>query len=198
MVQVLKENVKQKIYSAAVEEFYKKGYTNATIRSIAGKADIPSGLVYTYYKNKIDLLGAIVEPIFGMIKRTMNKEENSGFKHPFENFKKIELNLFLNLFDKRRELIILIDRSNGTKYDNAKETIIKMTEIHIKKSFKKRDVTIYNDFLVHILANSFIEGIFEVIRHCKNKKSAKEMMELVAKQYYYGIDGLMDSHDTGI
>lgn len=191
MVQVLKEDIKQRIYSAAVEEFYNKSYAKATIRSIAERAEIPSGLVYTYYRSKMDLLRTIVEPIFTMIKETMEKEEKSGFNHPFENFKKIELDLFLDLFDRRRELLILIDKTNGTRYENAKETIIKMTEIHIKKSFKSRGIPVYNDFLVHIWANSFIEGIFEIIRHCTDKKSAKEMMEQVVKQYYYGIEGLI-------
>lgn len=192
MAQVLKEEIKQRIYVAAVEEFYNKDYRTATMRDIAKRADVPIGLAYTYYKNKQAILGAIVEPIFSMIKETMEKAENSGFNSPFENFKKIEFYLFSDLFEKRKELIILIDKVNGTPYEDAKETIIDMTEIHIKKSFRNRNIHISNDFLVHIWANNFIEGMFEIIRHCTDKKAAEKMMELVAKQYYYGIEGLRD------
>jgi AcrR family transcriptional regulator len=192
MAQVLKEDIRQRIYAAAVEEFYSKDYRNATIRAIAKRAEVPLGLVYTYYKNKQALLSAIVEPIFAMIKETMEKAENSNFHSAFENFEKIEFGMFLDLFEKRKELIILIDKSSGTEYGNAKETIINLTETHIKKSHQNKDIPVFNDFLVHIWANSLIEGMFEIIRHCTDRKSAEKMMELVARQYYYGIEGLND------
>jgi len=192
MVQVLKEEIRQKIYSAAVEEFYSKDYRTATMRDIAQRADVPLGLVYTYYKNKLALLGAIVEPIFSIMKETLEKAENSDFNSAFENFEKIEFGMFSDLFDKRKELIILIDKSSGTKYDNARETIINLTESHIKKSHENRGIPAYDDFLVHIWANTFIEGMFEIIRHFTDKKAAEEMMKLVAKQYYHGVEGVMD------
>jgi len=52
-VQVLKEKVKEKIYQAAVEEFYKKGYLKAKMQDIAKKAGISVGLTYSYYNRYI-------------------------------------------------------------------------------------------------------------------------------------------------
>jgi AcrR family transcriptional regulator len=193
MVQVLKEDVKQRIYSAAVEEFYNKDYKTATIRAIAERADVPTGLVYSYYKNKHALFESIVKPILLMMQETLKEAENSSYYYPFENFQKIESAMFLSLFDKRKQLIILIDKSNGTKYQDAREIIIRSTEIHIKNAIKNRGIEKhYDDFLIHILANNFMDGFFEIIRHYKNRKWAEEMLELMAKQYYCGVESLLD------
>ena len=44
MAQVLKEDIREKILQSALEEFYEKGFTGAVMRSIAGRARIPTGL----------------------------------------------------------------------------------------------------------------------------------------------------------
>ena len=75
LVQVLKENVKGKIYQAAIEEFYKKGFLKAKMQDIAKKAGISVGLTYSYYNNKEDLFAAIVEPIYKEIIQPMANEE---------------------------------------------------------------------------------------------------------------------------
>ena len=40
-MQVLKDNVKEKIYKTAIEEFYKKGFLKARMQDIAKKAGVP-------------------------------------------------------------------------------------------------------------------------------------------------------------
>lgn len=192
MVQVLKEDIRQRIYSAAVEEFYNRDYKTATMRAIAEGADVPTGLVYSYYKNKHALFESIVEPILLMIQKNSEEAANSSNYHPFENFQKIESAMFLSLLDKRKQLIILIDKSSGTRYQDAKETIIHSTEIHIKNAIKNRGIKKYDDFLIHVLANNFMEGFFEIIRHYKNREWAEEMLELMAKQYYCGVESFLD------
>ena len=52
MAQVLKDEIRENILKAALQEFYEKGYRPAAMREIAGRAKIPTGLIYSYYKNK--------------------------------------------------------------------------------------------------------------------------------------------------
>ena len=55
MAQKLKDELRQAIIEAAKEEFLQKGYENASMRSIAAKADITVGNIYRYFENKEDL-----------------------------------------------------------------------------------------------------------------------------------------------
>ena len=63
MAQVLKEEIREKILKAALEEFYCRGYKSSAMRNIAEKAKIPTGLIYSYYKNKEALFDAVLRPV---------------------------------------------------------------------------------------------------------------------------------------
>ncbi|WP_024470683.1 TetR/AcrR family transcriptional regulator, partial [Treponema pedis] len=59
-MQVLKEKVKNKIFSAAEEIFYEKDYRSAKLTDIAERAEVPVALIYTYFKNKEVLFDSVV------------------------------------------------------------------------------------------------------------------------------------------
>ncbi|WP_027399181.1 TetR/AcrR family transcriptional regulator [Anaerovorax odorimutans] len=189
MSQVLKEDIKEKIILSAKEEFYKRDYNSAKLRDIAKNADISLGLIYSYFKNKEELFNAILSPVFLKMKILLNKsrEENDI---SFNDFIDEELKMLLYLLKNyREELVILIDKSNGTKYEKAKEEIINMTQNHIKKQLegkKEKRIDEMDDLFYHILASNFMEGIFEIARHYKNDDWSVKIMNLLYKQYFYG------------
>jgi TetR/AcrR family fatty acid metabolism transcriptional regulator len=53
-----------RILQAAIEAFSEKGYAEATISEIAGRADVANGTIYDYFENKEDLLLSISEEHF--------------------------------------------------------------------------------------------------------------------------------------
>ena len=63
-MQVLKEEVRQRIIKSARREFKKCGFEKASMRSIASSDNMTVGNLYRYYKNKEDLYGAIIGSLF--------------------------------------------------------------------------------------------------------------------------------------
>ena len=63
-MQVLKQEVKQKIKKAAISEFEQNGYQKTSMRSIASSAGVTVGNLYRYFKNKDDLFNVIIQPAF--------------------------------------------------------------------------------------------------------------------------------------
>ena len=63
MAQVLKDEIRENILKAALQEFFDKGYQSAAMRNIATQAKIPTGLIYSYYKNKDALFDAVLRPV---------------------------------------------------------------------------------------------------------------------------------------
>jgi TetR/AcrR family fatty acid metabolism transcriptional regulator len=55
---------KQRILQAAVRAFSEKGYAEVTIAEIARRADVATGTIYEYFKNKEDVLLSISEEHF--------------------------------------------------------------------------------------------------------------------------------------
>ena len=189
MAQVLKEEIRQRIYEAALVEFYEKDFLSATMKDIAFKADIPVGLVYSYYKNKAALFEDIVKSVFVNITETLREEEQQNGK-PSENFKKVGKEPFLKLFEDHRRVVLLMDKSKGTKYEHARDKLVKMIETHIDISLSKRCKTKYDSTFIHILASNFTESFLEIARHYKSKEWALDMFNLVIKSYFEGVNAL--------
>ena len=54
------EGVSERILACAKEEFLEKGFSEASLRSIAAKADTTTGSIYSRYGGKEELFGEIV------------------------------------------------------------------------------------------------------------------------------------------
>lgn len=62
-MQYRKETVYQKLLDSAMEEFDEKGYTDASIRSIAERANTSVGNLYRYFRNKDELYVSCLMPV---------------------------------------------------------------------------------------------------------------------------------------
>lgn len=69
-LEVIREQSRSKILSAALRLFSKKGFNNTSINDIAGEAGISKGLMYNYFKSKEELLEQtllmVLDKIFGV------------------------------------------------------------------------------------------------------------------------------------
>lgn len=183
-MQVLKEEIKEKIFEAAVQAFYEKGYQKTTMQDIAGKAGIAPSLIYSYYKGKQQLFNLIVNPVLMKLPDTLRQaEESSGL--PYEKYINIEKQFFMSLLDKRLEFIILMDKSVGTSHHNAKEEMICLVEEHIRKGLSKQEKE-YDDLFAHLMASNFVESFLEIVRHYKSREWAEEMFDLMAQYFILG------------
>jgi len=54
---------RKRLIDAAYKVFIKKGYVNASIKDIANEADMTSGLVHYYFKNKEELLLSVQDEV---------------------------------------------------------------------------------------------------------------------------------------
>jgi AcrR family transcriptional regulator len=189
MAQVLKDDIRQRIYEAALIEFYEKDFLSATMKDIASKADIPVGLIYSYYKNKAALFDDIVNSVATDIEKILLEEEKQTGK-PSENFKKVSEKSFLELLEDHRRVVVLMDKSKGTKHEHAKDDLIRNIESHIDAGLSKRSETKYDATFIHILASNFTESLLEIARHYKNKEWATGMFNLVTKSYFEGVNSL--------
>ena len=185
MAQVLKAEIRDRIYEAALDVFYEKDFKSATMKEIAERAGVPTGLIYSYFENKEALFDEIVEPALGNIPEILKQSEEPPGR-AFDKFIDIERQSISNLFERRRELIVLMDKSAGTDHSDAKENLIRLIEEHIKKSIKKRNGAEYDDLFIHILAGNFTESLLEIARHYKSRRWAEEMLDLMSRHYYLG------------
>jgi len=196
-MQVLKEEVRQKIKKAAISEFEENGYQKTSMRSIALTAGVTVGNLYRYFKNKDDLFNVIIQPAFQEIYKFIDefarfkKSKLSEEKQKEDFIKMFEESLIRIYIQHRSELVILLNGSKGSQMENAREKIVSLIAGRIKKEafpkMKKKRIIAEEDFLAQVLATSFIEGISLVLNKYKDKEKTKELFTQFSHIYFRNL-----------
>lgn len=187
MAQVLKDEIRENIRKAALQEFYLNGYKGAVMRKIAENAKIPTGLIYSYYQNKADLFYAILSPVLYDWGRVVASGDKSSVSHSdsiIYGLSQAETECLLNLFEHRQEFIIMMDKSEGTRYEHERERMIQEIEKHLEVH---KDDTTTDEVFTHIIANNFVDGIMQMMYHYKGKDWAIMTLHKLSKMYLSGI-----------
>lgn len=115
-------NVKEALLKAGREEFLDKGFERASLRKICEKAGVTTGAVYFFFENKEDLFHQIVA---GTVKQlnslakelTAEEFEGSGASSASDQ------KLMEFLWNNRREVKMLLEKAEGTRYETFKDDI---------------------------------------------------------------------------
>ena len=79
----MKDLKRNTILNAATKNFAEKGYQYSTVAEIAKVAGVSTGLVYSYFKNKLDLLLSVVLLFWQNINQE-NQEKLTDIRDPFD------------------------------------------------------------------------------------------------------------------
>ena len=199
-MQVLKEEIREKIKKVAIDEFEKNGYQKTTMRGIASRADLTVGNLYRYFKNKDDLFDTLLQPafqeIYHFISDFSHTEEDELYrKKEKHNFIKAFQRALIDIYSKHRaELVILLNGSKGSHMENAREKIVHLIIDRLKQEIfpkMENDIKPVDDFLAEVFSTSFIEGISLVLSKYKDKEKTKELFVKYIHIYFkYFLDEL--------
>ncbi|WP_028263826.1 TetR/AcrR family transcriptional regulator [Atopobium fossor] len=189
-MQVLKEEVRERILAAAIQVFYEKDFRSAKMQDIAKLADVSASLLYSYFKNKEKLFEAVVSSVPLDFDRIAHEEESILADTPSERFQIAAKGPLLDMLVHHKLLVILVDKSQGTAYEHTKDDFVKSIERHIRFMVNRHASLHYPDLLAHVLANNFVESLMEVARHYRSKNEARDMLALIAQCYYEGVNSL--------
>ena len=130
------EGVYERILECAKKEFLKKGYTDASLRTIAAEAETSTNSIYVRFKDKEGLFAAIVEPISEeFMSRCLDVQETF---HSFDSdVQRREVGQYSSdamvgmvdyIYDHFDEFRLLLDASHGTKFCNFVNELVSMEE----------------------------------------------------------------------
>jgi len=181
-MQYLKDEIRNNIIAAAIKEFTLKGYQDASMRVIAAEAGVAIGNVYRYFKNKDELFNSIVGPVYTKFTSMVFDLYQTQGSIPEMQLMTVDItDKIMEFYDKyETELLILIDKSKGSKYEDIKEELIRLVNYRIKSEllviFKENGIKLKDDYILYILAATFVEGIFMVLRKYRDQAKIKELL----------------------
>jgi AcrR family transcriptional regulator len=200
----LKEEVKEKILSSAILNFREQGYTGASMRMIAKSAGVSLGNVYRYFENKDDLFNAVVGPVYKSYLTFIHdidnliKEEGNVGKEEIQDYSNItEINeikdKLLEICEEHyTELLIIMDKSSGTKYEDAKQVLITLLDKILTKKFlpfmKSEGPDVRSDDVTFIFSASFIESICIILRKYEGGIQIKLLIDRFINLFFKDLE----------
>lgn len=173
-MQILKEEIREQIENAAIDVFLKKGFARASMQEVAARAGVSVSNIYNYFESKEKLFYTIIDPVNSQLNQLLQKfmqhetSKSFGDRDFIEGFiQTIAVGIGMLIKKNRRQLLLIFDKSHGTKYEHTKEKIIDFLEEHFTDSLEKKP-SASASFIMHISATNLIEGILEIVRHYRS------------------------------
>lgn len=187
-MQVLKDDIRDKILKTAENIFYEKGFKDTTTRSIAEEVGISVSNLYLYYQNKEAIFIGVVDEFY---KYLINNIE-TFFSHQDESSEvSISISSLIEkiIIADGKKFVIISDKSQGTKYEGFKQHMIITLNNHMNTQVNKSLVK--DELILYILSKNFIEGIIEIAKHYKDKDWLESCINTLVTYHMNGIAHLM-------
>jgi AcrR family transcriptional regulator len=196
-MQTKKDEIHNIILQAAREEFLKKGFKDASMRTIARNAKVGVSNIYNYFKNKDEIFRAELSELLGamdkIMKRHNSPETIDYFVLHSEDYLRCQIGMFVKFIDHYKEdFKLLLFKSAGSSLENySNECIDKQTETGkeyirlVKKKFPEINADI-STFFIHTMSSWFMSSIAELVMH---NLSDKEIQKFIEEYMEYATAG---------
>lgn len=206
-MQTLKEEVRNAIVQAASAEFRQHGYMEASMRRIAAAAGMTTGNIYRYFRGKEELFDCLVGPVYEQYSQyaqeylqtadiMISKDEAS--KTTF--LERVQTTLVGLLKASGSELMLLVCRSEGSKYGGIKLELIHFTESLLLVLFsaaKKGNVPLsaYEKSEANMLSATMIESVILIIGKNDDPLTLGKLIDRLIAVYGSGIDKMLEEYN---
>lgn len=174
-MQIKKLDIKLDILKSAEREFLIHGYHNGSMRSIAKRANTTIGNIYHYFPNKEALLGEIIGDLPIKLGEAIAAHETFPIDTVdvstcIEDVLAMRMpELFpIDLLLSPRFLIFL-GKCNGTKYDDAREMLIRRFNDHLKWHMNLKEDSI----LTETILQAFLSSLIFIATHMNTLEEGK-------------------------
>lgn len=201
-MQTKKDKVRQALLEEAEKEFLHKGFINASVRKIVKHAGTTIGNFYNYFDNKETLFEELVRDeyrnlIFFM--ENHDKADKPSYLRDASNIREWReaLSVFIQeimpVFSDR--LIILLEGSRGTKYENTYGELVTLVKEHFLEHTHHMDDERVDADLAEIIAEQFLNGVLLVLKKHGNTYKRKHLLAEHFMFYFTGIAGLLGGRE---
>ena len=176
---------RERLIEAAKKEFLDKGYEKASLRKICAEADVTTGALYFFFKNKQELFTSVVaekaEHLLKLVKRQTDSEVNGiGDSEEYQR----EMNEYL--CSNKDEVRILLDKSAGTAYENFREEYGYAIAQGFFAFYDKYGGTAEYRDIMKLIVRMRVQGYIEML---KGDYDMDKMMKFSALMEAYGDSG---------
>lgn len=186
-MQTQKEDVKKYILQTARNEFVKKGFKDASMRTIAKKTKVALSNIYNYFRNKDEIFREVLSGLLCAIDSTMEKHNSPDYISVdifnSEDYMRSQINMFVELIENYKEdFRLLLFKASGSSLENFRNEITdKHTQTGIeyialmKQKYPEINGEV-SEFFIHTMSSWWISIIAELVMHDLSHKALEEFI----------------------
>ena len=181
---------REKLIECAKKEFLEKGFAKASLRSICSQAGLTTGAVYFLFNDKNGLFEAVVSGALGEFTHLMQthlaEEVNADIStYTFvagehDEFARQLVGLLYSHYD---EMMILLEKSQGSQFENLPDRIIEMLDAGYLRSAQKyadsQPGKRVNRYMLHWLSHIQVDAFIHLLTHERDRDKAEEKIKPV-------------------
>ena len=157
-----RKQTEQKLIRSGRAEFLKKGYVKASLRDICKAAGVTTGAFYFSFESKEALMTAILDPVIADYEHmcaelAQREEEDPGIADDNER------QIMEYLSEHRAEAIILMERSEGSRYEGFRQKVYSQMQAAFTSYFSKFMGSEPDSEMIRILVAMRLRGYMELI-----------------------------------
>ncbi len=202
------KETRNKLLESARAEFLEKGYMKASLRTICKNAELTTGALYFFFKDKDDLFCSLVkdtvEGIRGvMLMHYQEERQHANIAEEIVDDGTDDLEAAVQaihqMYQHRDDVLLVLTKSQGSSMENILDQFIEESEEHLQamaKEIQKRkpDVVIDHNY-IHWLAHMQIDAFVYMITHIENEIEAIRYMAQAVTFMIEGWNGMLKKMD---
>jgi len=198
-MQVLKENIRERIDIATIKLFKKNGFEKVSMRKIAEEAEMTVGNIYRYYDNKNHLFTSILQPTLDEILALLDDEISDILDTPEQNYQFVSniISIFLEIHKRHSDVLdILVHNFEGDHVINPaiiiSELLVIRMENLIVQYANNNHLNIDSKFLAKLLCDGIIDNFIRILYKFDNDEDRRIHMIQITQVYtQLFISGIM-------
>lgn len=201
------KETKRLLIESAKSEFIKKGFQKASLRTICKNAGVTTGALYFFFNNKEDLFSSIVEKPYRLLINVLVKHygEHDVLFGAASATTEIEdaflpgnhdddMYTLVHLLYKNYDIFrLLLEKSQGTRYENCVDEIVELTERSFvsmaQKIVRLKPELKVNEYMCHWITHISIDAFIHMITHVPDEETA---MKYVKKTMDFILNGWIE------
>ena len=170
------KETRQHLLECAKREFLEKGYMKASLRNICKEAGVTTGALYFFFKDKEDLLAALVEIA------------DDG---DLEASRQIIRQMYAN----REAFLLLLTKSQGSRFENCLDEVVDISE----QQYRRLCDMVTNatgrprvdDYMTHWMAHIMVDTFVHLFLHETEERVALKHVDALTMYLVRGWMGIM-------
>ena len=183
---------KNEIIRCAKEEFLKKGYEKASLRDICANADVTTGALYFYFKNKAELFDVLVRDVAIKLKNHVDLELNNE-THVRQFSPVVSDETIRFILDNRESILLLVNKAKGTKYEGFLPRIQEQVTDVLHRYMEEYCEKEVDRELARVIARMRMYSYRVIVQ---NEWNFDETKDFVKRMRVYGRNGMTSLLDS--